>query len=120
MLDLNAMFGEFLSKAVAEAVAQHTTDLKDRIHDLEQQLAAFTKETESEVNALQTQVDDVFDKMHDFDNKVDECDVERMIENSVEEYMRGCTEESSFVSGITESDEFETAVLDVLLRKLQA
>lgn len=119
MLDLNAMFGEFLSKAVADAVAVHTAELKNRIEDLEREVAmamARSEDNLSTIESLESSVDELADRVGNYDSKVDEDDVERMIENSVEEYVRGY----DLVSLITESDEFEDAVRDALVNKLQA
>lgn len=59
-MDLNALFGEFLKKAIEEAVEAKTTELVERITELEQQ-----------VNAM--------------DSKVDDCDVERAVERQLED-----------------------------------
>lgn len=58
-MDLNALFGEFLKKAIEAAVEEKTKELVERITELEQQVL-------------------------DLDSKVDDCDVERAVERQLE------------------------------------
>ena len=58
-MDLNALFGEFLKKAIEAAVEEKTKELMERITELEQQV-------------------------QDLDSKVDDCDVERAVERHME------------------------------------
>lgn len=58
-MDLNALFGEFLKKAIEAAVEEKTQELVARITELEQQV-------------------------QDLDSKVDDCDVERAVERQLE------------------------------------
>ena len=94
MIDLNALFAEFLSKAIAAAVAEQTQTLTDKIAELEQQIA-------------------------DFNEKVDEADVERAIERHMEGInFNEMLDMDNIVECVTDSRGFNEAVRESLIDTL--
>ena len=93
-MDLNALFGEFLKKAIEAAVEEKTKELVERITELEQQVL-------------------------DLDSKVDDCDVERAVERHMEGMnINEMLDLDIFVEEVVTCRQFNVAVKESLIDTL--